>query len=156
MKARLASFCLFYGAALATQFLGNYFTMMSVRGWYVALEKSVLTPPGYVFGIVWTALYLLMAVAAWRIHRTQRQGYVSPALQRWWLQLVLGLLWSICFFGLRNPELGFAVILLVWVAIVATIARFLCIERIAGYLLLPLGLWVSFAAYLNGVIALHN
>jgi translocator protein len=156
MKAKLKPLIVFYVAAFVVQTVGNYFTMMSVKSWYLTLEKSILTPPGYVFGIVWTALYILMSIAAWRVHQKEQQGYFSPALKLWWLQLVLGLLWSAVFFGLREVDGGMAVILLVWLAIVATLARFICVERIAGYLLVPLGLWASFATYLNAVIALKN
>jgi translocator protein len=148
-------FLVFLGAVLLVQFLGNLLTMSSVGSWYPTLQKSTLTPPGYVFGVVWTILYLLMAVAAFRVSR--REGrFWSPALRLWWAQLFLGLLWSAVFFGLREPVLALAVIVAVWAAAVATLARFLCAERIAGYLLLPLGLWVSFASYLNLVIVLKN
>lgn len=150
------SLALFYLAVFAVQMAGNYFTMQSVGTWYPTLVKSQLTPPGYWFGIVWTILYILMAIAAWRVYRIERLGYFSSTLKLWWLQLILGLLWSATFFGMRELELGLAVILLVWLAVIATIARFLCIERMAGYLLVPLGLWVSFATYLNGFITFHN
>ena len=146
----------FYLAAFAVQCAGNYFTMGSVASWYPTLTKSELTPPGYWFGIVWTTLYILMSIAAWRVWCIQRNGLFTKELKLWWLQLGLGLLWSATFFGMRDPELGFAVILAVLAAVFATIARFLCIERMAGYMLVPLGLWVSFATYLNAFITFHN
>jgi tryptophan-rich sensory protein len=81
----LKPFLVFYGAALLIQFAGNYFTMMSVKTWYPTLVKSALTPPGYVFGIVWTILYILMSIAAWRVYRKEQRGYFSQALKLWWL-----------------------------------------------------------------------
>lgn len=156
MKADWKHLGVFYATAFVVQFAGNYFTMMSVTTWYTTLEKSILTPPGYVFGIVWTTLYMLMSIAAWRVWRTERAGHFSPTLKLWWLQLILGLLWCAVFFDTRDTQLGMAVIMLNWLAIIATIARFLCVERMAGYLMLPLGLWVSFASYLNAVIVLKN
>lgn len=146
----------FYAGTFAVQAGGNYFTMQSVTTWYPTLEKSMLTPAGYWFGLVWTILYILMAIAAWRVWRIERRGYFTNSLKLWWLQLVLGLLWCAVFFGMRDITMGLAVIILNWLAIIATIARFLCIERMAGYLLVPLGLWVSFASYLNLVIMLKN
>lgn len=156
MKADWKDLAGFYAAAFIIQTAGNYFTMQSVGTWYPTIEKSELTPSGYVFGIVWTLLYIMMSIAAWRVVRKEQKGMFSHSLKPWWLQLILGLLWSIVFFGLQNPVLGLAVILLVWLAIIATIARFLCVERIAGFVLVPLGLWATFATYLNLVIVLKN
>jgi len=146
----------FYAATFAVQVGGNFFTMQSVTTWYTTLEKSTLTPPGYWFGIVWTLLYIIMAVAAWRVWRVQRQGFFSRTLQWWWAQLTLGLVWCGVFFGLRLIDAGLVIIFINWLVILATIARFLCVERMAGYLLVPLGLWMTFATYLNLVISLKN
>lgn len=156
MRASIKSFPVFYGAALLMQFAGNYFTMQSVGTWYQTLEKSALTPPGFVFGIVWTTLYILMSIAAWRVCRKEQRGYFSEPLKLWWLQLILGLLWSILFFGTRNPELALVVILLIWIVVLVTCLKFLRIEHIAAYLMTPLLAWVMFATYLNSYIAVFN
>lgn len=117
--------------------------------WYEALLKPALTPPGWVFGPVWTILYFMMAVAAWQIW--QRYGFAGAPwpLGLFLLQLGLNTLWTYLFFGLKNPGLAFLDILALWLAILATLLTFWQYHRPAGQLLLPYFLWVSFAAYLN-------
>lgn len=145
----------FYIPVLCVQTYGAMLTQTSVHGWYAALEKSALTPPGYVFGIVWTALYILMTVAAWRIWRIERR-IDTPAQRMWLLQLVGGLLWTMVFFGMRLPQEGLATIACVWIFATVALCRFARIDRPAAALLAPLVLWVSFALYLNLYIAQHN
>jgi tryptophan-rich sensory protein len=117
--------------------------------WYAGLTKPALTPPGWVFGLVWTLLYTLMGVAAWLVW--QRQGYAAASrpLGLFLLQLGLNALWSYLFFGLKNPGLAFLDIIALWLAILATLLSFFRCHRPAGQLLLPYLLWVSFALYLN-------
>lgn len=117
--------------------------------WYQGLAKPTWTPPGWVFGPAWTVLYLLMAVAAWRVWRCG--GWTTPL--RWWLvQLALNAAWTPVFFGLKQPGWAFAEIVLLWLAILTTLRQFLAVERTAGWLLVPYLLWVSFAAALNYTI----
>lgn len=148
------SFLAFYAACFVVQTLGGLITQQSVMSWYPTLTKSALTPPGYVFGIAWTMLYILMALAASRIYAI-RGTLRSRSLVWWGIQLVLGLLWSIVFFGQQQVALGFVIILLNWAAVAFVTRRFWRIEKRAGALMLPLLLWVSFASYLNGFIVLH-
>lgn len=145
----------FYIPVLCVQTAGALITQRSVHDWYPALAKSALTPPGFVFGIVWTSLYLCMTVAAWRIWRVQ-QRLLTSAQRVWCLQLLAGLLWSMVFFGMRMTHEGLAVIACVWIFVLLTFRRFLRIDRLAAVLIGPLLLWVSFAAYLNLVIVLRN
>ena len=117
--------------------------------WYAELERPVFTPPDWLFGPVWTLLYLLMGVAAWRVWRIAGWDGARLALSVFLLQLLLNALWSVLFFGLQSPGLALLEILFLWVAIVATIGLFARIDWGAAVLLLPYLLWVSFAAILN-------
>ncbi|MES2984578.1 MAG: TspO/MBR family protein [Pseudomonadota bacterium] len=149
------AFVAFYALCFIVQSIGAYVTQLSVHDWYPALAKSSLTPPGMVFGIAWTILYLVMAGAATCIYRA-RGTWRSRSLAWWLIQLLLGLMWSLVFFGQRAIDLGFIIILLNWVAVAFTTYRFFRIERMAGWLMVPLLLWLSFACYLNGFILTHN
>lgn len=117
--------------------------------WYAALAKPVWTPPNYLFPIAWTVLYILMAVAAWLVWR--RLGWQGGALPLglFLLQLVLNALWSWVFFGLERIDLAFYELCLFWLALVATLLAFWQVYPLAGILLLPYLLWVSFAGALN-------
>lgn len=151
----LLVFFRFYALCLIVQVLGGYYTAMGVETWYPTLNKSPLTPPGMWFGIVWTMLYFLMAVAATRVWRAT--GTVNNRPLRWWLiQLIVGLVWCMVFFGMRDTQAGLALILFNLFAIVLTVYFFRRADHRAGLLLVPLLAWVSFASYLNLYIVLHN
>jgi translocator protein len=119
--------------------------------WYARLEKPDWNPPSWVFGPVWTTLYLLMGVAAWLVWDRHR-GAARVALALFVVQLVFNAMWSYLFFGLQAPGLAFAEIVLLWLLIVATAVLFWRARRVAGVLLLPYLAWVSFAAVLNFTI----
>jgi tryptophan-rich sensory protein len=117
--------------------------------WYAALERPSFTPPGAVFGPVWTLLYLLMALAAWLVWR--RGGFAGArlALSAYLLQLALNAAWSWLFFGEHRIGLALADIIVLWLAIAATAWLFHRHSRTAALLLLPYLAWVSFATALN-------
>ncbi len=117
--------------------------------WYAQLAKPAWNPPNWIFGPVWTALYLMMAVAAWRVWRLGGFGRQRRPLTLFFVQLALNAAWSPIFFGLKNPAFAFAEILLLWLAISLTIAAFRRVDRLAAGLLAPYLAWVSFAALLN-------
>lgn len=117
--------------------------------WYAQLNKPSWNPPGWIFGPVWTALYIMMAVAAWVVWRRGGFAVQSGPLGLFLLQLLLNAAWSPLFFGLHNPALAFAEIVLLWLALLATLRAFRKVQRGAGLLLLPYLAWVSFAAGLN-------
>ena len=121
-------------------------TAAGVRGWYGSLVQPPGTPPNVVFGPVWTVLYLLMGVAAWRVWRRVAAG---PALRLWGWQLALNAAWAPVFFALRLPLLALAVSLALIAAIVLTVRRFAAIDRGATWLLVPYLLWTGYAVYLN-------
>ncbi len=138
--------------------IGSVATTPNIPIWYEFLSKPPLTPPNWIFGPVWTLLFFLMAVAAWLIWRKGlAEPNVKDALSIFIVQLVLNILWSVSFFGIRMPIFGFLVIIGLWFAILITIIRFFRLDNIAGWLMVPYILWVSFAAYLNlGVVILNR
>jgi benzodiazapine receptor len=126
--------------------LGGFFTPGE---WYAQLQKPSWNPPSWIFGPVWSALYIMMALAAWLVWR--RGGFAAQrlALSLFSLQLLFNALWSPAFFGLRNPALALVDILLLWLALLATVLTFWRRSRVAGALLIPYLAWVSFASALN-------
>jgi tryptophan-rich sensory protein len=134
---------------LAAADLGAWFTFQSLATWYAELKKPAFQPPGWVFAPVWTALYVAMAVAAWLVWRQRKRTPALYPLLLFAMQLSLNVAWSYTFFYLRRPELALADIILLWLAIAATMSAFWHSSRVAGWLLLPYLLWVSFAAVLN-------
>jgi benzodiazapine receptor len=117
--------------------------------WYAGLVKPVLTPPAWVFGPVWTLLYLMMAIAAWLVWRTLGVYGALIPLGLFLGQLALNALWSYLFFGLQRPGLALLDIVALWLGILATLVTFWRAYAPAGLLLLPYLFWVSFATYLN-------
>lgn len=136
---------------LVVGMVGSFSTMDSVRTWYPALVRPSFAPPSWVFGPVWTALYLMMGVASWLVWR---QGSSKPevrsALLVYGVQLSLNLAWSWLFFGLRQPLLALIDIVVLLVLIGVTMRRFAVVSRGAAILLAPYLAWVGFATVLNG------
>ncbi len=132
--------------------IGSALTATSVRTWYPGLHKPALTPPAWVFGPAWGALYAMMAVAAWLVWRPAGWSGAGSALALFAIQLALNVAWSGVFFGLKSPGPAFAEIVALWLAIAATCAAFFPRSAAAGWLLVPYLAWVSFAAYLNFAI----
>ncbi len=139
----LLALCL--GAAAA----GSAATVPRIEGWYATLAKPSWTPPNWVFGPVWTALYIAMAVAAWLVWRQKGWAGARVPLALFAVQLVLNVAWSWLFFGLKSPGLGLIEIVLLWIAIAGTLAVFWRRSVVAGLLLAPYLAWVTFAAALN-------
>lgn len=131
--------------------LGAVFTVAGVRDWYPTLAKPFFTPPAWIFGPVWTALYLLMGVSLYLVW-----GKKKLKLQWFWTQLILNILWSAVFFGLHSPLLGLVIIIGLALSIFQTIKQFQKFDKKAAYLLYPYLAWVSFASVLNCAILLLN
>ena len=134
-------------------FIGSYFTTPNIAGWYSTLIKPAFNPPNWVFGPVWTLLYIMMGLSFYLIWS---KGFHKKATAVFLIQLALNSLWSILFFGLQNPFLAFVEIFFLWIAIVATIYFFYKIDKRAAYLMIPYILWVSFAAFLNYSVWILN
>lgn len=120
--------------------------------WYQELTRPAWNPPGWVFGPVWTLLYTLMGIAAWGVWNEAGFGAGAVPLALFGVQLALNGLWSWLFFAWQAPGWAFAEILVLWVAIAATLLAFYRVKAWTGYLLVPYLLWVSYAAALNGWI----
>jgi translocator protein len=134
-----------YGAA----YVGSAFTSPAIAGWYETLIKPPFTPPSWLFGPVWTVLYLAMAVAGWLVWRRKGLTGATLPLALFGGQLVLNALWSVLFFGLREPGVALVEILLLWAVILATTLSFRSVSRTASWLLTPYLAWVTFAVALN-------
>lgn len=117
--------------------------------WYASIAKPSFNPPNWIFAPVWTTLYVLMAVAAWRVW--VRSG-LSAAVVLWGVQLVLNAIWSPLFFELHRIDLALADIVALLVLLIATVVAFFRIDRIAGWLMVPYLAWVAFATVLTGAI----
>jgi len=133
--------------------LGVLAAIPNLAPWYEALAKPSFSPPNGIFGPVWTALYLLIAFAFWRILRMPPE---TPgrrtAIALFLAQLALNALWSFLFFGAQSPLMGLIDIVTQWLLIVATIAAFRPLDRAAALALVPLAAWVGFATVLNFAI----
>lgn len=140
---------------LLTGFVGSYFTFTSINTWYQALNKPFFNPPNFLFGPVWTILYILMGISLYLILMSKSKKK-DLAVKVFFIQLLLNLLWSFIFFSFQNPFLALLEIIALWIAIFMTIRLFLPISKTAGYLLIPYILWVSFALILNLSIVLLN
>ena len=127
--------------------IGSVFTVRNIPTWYRSLNKPRLSPPNWIFGPVWTTLYVLMGIASYLVwmHGAGNEA----ALKLYAIQLLLNTLWSVIFFGMKNPRLAFFELLLMWLAIAGTIIAFWSLLMWAGVLLLPYLAWVSFAGFLN-------
>jgi benzodiazapine receptor len=138
-------------------FIGSLFTRPSIPTWYATLDKPPFTPPNWIFSPVWITLFLLMGISLfliWRRGFAERK--VRIALVCFGSQLIFNILWSVLFFGFRSSLAGFIDIAALWVAIALTIFYCLKVSKMAGVLLVPYIVWVSFAAVLNFFILRLN
>lgn len=137
--------------------IGSIFTFNAIPTWYATLNKPAFSPPNWLFGPVWTTLYLLMGISLFLVLRKgfKKKG-VRAASIIFGIQLMLNALWSIIFFGLGNIGFAFFWILLLWFFILLTMIEFYRISKPASFLLLPYILWVSFASALNFAVWMLN
>lgn len=129
--------------------IGSFFTASSVKTWYTVINKPSWNPPSWVFGPVWITLYAMMGIAAGLVWNKRSLPEARIALWFYGIQLVLNALWSILFFGLKNPGLAFVEIIVMLVLIIITTVLFWRINTWAGVLMIPYIAWVSFASFLN-------
>lgn len=156
LMRRWPSLLLFILVVMVAAGLGGIFTRSGVAEWYPSLSKPTWTPPGWLFGPVWTSLYASMALAAWLVWLRRDRKTVFGAMTAFSFQLILNALWPAFFFGLRSPFAALVEIVFLWVAVAATAALFWRIRPVAAVLLIPYGLWVTFAACLNFAIVRLN
>ena len=134
---------------LAISAIGGWITTKSVGTWYQTLKKPVFNPPDWVFAPVWTMLYLMIAVAGWRVWRRVGLSGARAGMVAYSTQLALNLAWSFLFFGGRIIGFALAEIMLLLTVICANAVLFWRIDRVAGWLLAPYAAWVAFACALN-------
>jgi translocator protein len=137
--------------------LGSVFTTSNIPTWYATLNKPFFTPPSWLFAPAWGTLYLLMAIAAFMVWRKGLdESPVRRGMAAFLVQLVLNILWSVVFFGLKSPLSGLIVIILLWLVILSTILKFGRVSRAAAWVMVPYLFWVTFATALNaGILALN-
>ena len=148
----IAGFFVWVVVVFAAVSIGSFYTSRGLAGWYDHLAKPSFTPPDWVFGPVWTVLYLMMAAAAWLVWRSAPLKNVTGPLALFAVQLALNVAWTAIFFGLMDPGRAFAEIVILWLAIAATAVLFWQHSRTAALLLVPYWLWVTFASVLNFAI----
>lgn len=148
----ITSVCVPFVAAV----VGSAVTIPNIATWYATLDKPFFSPPNWLFGPVWTLLYLLMGLSLYLVWVAQYKKSKKSALVMFGLQLMLNALWSVVFFGLHAPWLGVIIIILLLVSIIATMRLFWPISKTAAYLMFPYIIWVSFATLLNIAIVVLN
>ena len=142
-KRSVAAFAIFLAAVVLTAVFGAQF---APGPWYASLIKPDWNPPSWLFGPVWTILYLANAIAVWRVWR---RGEKDVAIVVWFLHLIPNALWSYFFFGLHRLDWALVDIILLNLALIAVVALFYRRDKIAGWLMLPYLVWVAFAGFLN-------
>ena len=152
----LVSLFAFLILCLTVSGVGGAITATSVDNWYQALEKPSFNPPDWVFAPVWTTLYIVMRVAAWRVWRLRSFEVTGKALALFTVQLTLNLAWSFLFFGLQRVDLALVEIMIFLFSIIVTSIMFWRVDRLAGILFVPYGAWVSYATIINTSIWLLN
>ena len=140
----LLSFAVFAVLVFAVAMSGAVFKPGS---WYEGLDKPPWTPRNWVFPVVWSALYVMIAVAGWRVYQTG--GVVLLPFAVYLLQLMLNGAWSALFFGLRRADLALVDVVAMWIAVAVNIALFMPYDALAGWLLVPYLVWVTVASCLN-------
>ncbi len=143
-------------AVAAASVIGQIATYPNLAPWYASLAKPSFNPPNWIFGPVWTTLYLLMAFSVWRILRLPAGSTRRTALTLFFIQLALNAAWSWMFFAANSPLLGLVNIIPQFALIVATVVAFSRLDRLAAYCLVPLAAWVAFATVLNLSIWMLN
>ena len=137
-------------ACFAAGGIGSLSTFKAIPAWYLSLKKPKYTPPNWVFGPVWTTIYILMGISVFLVwQKGLSTDGVLLAFILFWVQLIFNALWSIIFFGMKSKGIGIMVIIVLWLFILATIITSFQVSVWAGILLIPYILWVSVATYLN-------
>jgi tryptophan-rich sensory protein len=156
VNKKVSAFIISITVCLSAGGIGSIFTFQAIPTWYQTLNKPFFTPPSWLFGPVWTTLYVLMGISLGIVWRLNKSAQRTNGIRIFALQIALNAFWSIAFFGLRSPLFGLIVIIPLWLAILQTIRAFKKLSAPAANLLIPYLLWVSFATFLNLAIFLLN
>lgn len=151
MKSKTLKFIISILICQSAGFLGSIFTTPKIATWYQDIVKPSFNPPNYLFGPVWTILFVLMGISLYIIwtSKYKNKAYKKEVIIIFAIQLIINIFWSVLFFRLESPMLAFFEIIALWIAILATIIGFYKISKIASLILIPYILWVSFASVLN-------
>lgn len=141
---------------LAIGFIGSLFTSSSVNSWYLSINKPSFNPPNWIFAPVWTILFILIGISFYLVWQRNFGNNKKLLIGVFILNLLLNLIWSLLFFGLKNPFLAFIEIIILWLIILVNIIVFSKVSKLAGFLLIPYLLWVGFASALNYSIFILN
>jgi tryptophan-rich sensory protein len=154
---KILYFVIAIGICLLAGYIGSYYTTPEIPTWYASLQKPDLTPPSWVFGPVWTALYILMGISLYLIIQS---GLKNPEVQLGMIlfifQLIVNIGWSFFFFGLHSSFFGFMALVLLWAILLCTIIQLFRFSIPAAMLLVPYLCWITFAGYLNYMILILN
>lgn len=143
------SFAIFIFLCLIVQIVGSLWTKESVSTWYPTLVKPSWTPPDWIFGPVWSCLYIMIAISGWLIYRAEYSHKRTIALMLYGSQLALNFIWPFLFFSLRSPILGLIDIVLLCLLVILTIVAAWSVRPIASILLIPYLIWIIYATSLN-------
>jgi len=149
---KLISLACFLALCFVIEILGGLWTQTSVHTWYVGLKKASFNPPGWLFGPVWTVLYILIAISGWLVYCSSPRPERTRALWVYGWQLFFNCIWSFSFFYLQSPLLGFINIAILLLFILWTMILFRPLSRPASWILVPYLLWTAFAFILNTAI----
>lgn len=136
--------------------IAGFFTSKAIPGWYVTLNQPSFNPPNWLFGPVWTSLYILMGISFFMIWQLSTSPEKKQAVRIYWVQLVLNFLWSFLFFYFKNIGLALVEIVTLWLIIVIMLRLFYKVRPLAAYINIPYILWVSFATILNAAYYILN
>lgn len=155
MSSKVLKLILSVGLCLGAGIVGSVFTTQSIPTWYQTLNKPFFSPPNWLFGPVWTVLFIAMGISLYLVW-TSKNRLKQSALSIFFVQLGLNVAWSIIFFGLKNPTLALVEIVALWIAIFLTIKSFNKVNKLAANLLIPYFVWTTFASFLNLFIVILN
>jgi len=157
MNKKLKKLAISLGLCLGAGFLGSLFTTSAIDTWYVNLNKPIFNPPNWLFGPVWTMLYILMGIALFLVwQKGLKNKNVRFAFWFFIMHLAFNTLWSIIFFGVKNIGLAMVDIAILWLMVLALLYFFYEIDKRATWLIVPYFLWISFASLLNYSIWILN
>ncbi len=157
MAPRTVSYCgviTIVAAVAVVAVSGAALAVPAIRTWYPDMPKPVWTPSAWLFALTWAVIYTVMAVAASVVWLSREREDMCCPLGAFSIMLGLKLTWSVCFFGLHSPLLGFIDSCLLWIAAGVALAQFFLVSRLAGWLMAPVWVWVTFAGALNASIIL--
>ena len=155
-KGKIAMLLALIVICFFVELMGEWWTKESVLTWYPTLKKPAWTPPAYLFGPIWSVLYLLMAIAMWLVWITETNLSKTSAYLLFGIGLVLNLFWVFSFFKMQNPLVALFGLVALDFIVLTTIFYFFRLNRLASLLLVPYLLWIAFATTLNGAIVVLN